>query len=234
MTLSTILFDLDGTLTDPKEGITRCIRFSLDSLGVKPPAGDQLEWCIGPPLRSSFCRLLNTEDDALLDRALSHYRKRFSEIGMFENTIYPGIPQALRSIRNAGFRVVLATSKPRIFAARILRYFDLDIFFHAVHGSELDGRMTDKGDLIAHIIENERCNPLETMIVGDRLYDVVGGKNNGIATAVVTYGYGSREELAGAGPDFVFDSPDALAAFLVENVSAPVATAPDLRRKTYK
>jgi len=134
MMLSNILFDLDGTLTDPKDGITRCIQFSLDQLGVTPPRVDQLTWCIGPPLRGSFSRLLNTLDDALLDQALSYYRKRFSETGMYENVIYPEIIPALRRIRTAGFRVLLATSKPSVFARKILDHFDLTQFFHAIHG----------------------------------------------------------------------------------------------------
>jgi len=214
MKLSTVLFDLDGTLTDPKVGITRCIRFSLGLLGASPPDEDRLEWCIGPPLKASFRCLLNTDDEALVELAINHYRKRFSEIGIFENAVYPGITDSLRRIRNAGFLMLLATSKPRIYAARILKHFGLDTFFHAVHGSELDGRLADKGELIAHIIATEGCDPAGTLMVGDRLHDVAGGKKNGIATAAVTYGYGSREELAKAGPDLLFDSPAALASFL--------------------
>jgi phosphoglycolate phosphatase len=215
MKLATILFDLDGTLTDPKEGITRSIGYSLDQLGVMSPGADRLDWCIGPPLRGSFRRLLDTEDDTLLDQALHHYRERFSETGMFENTVYPGIPQALRKIKSAGFRIVLATSKPKVFAVQILRHFDLDLFFHAFHGSELDGRLSDKGELIAHIIETEQLDPRTTLIIGDRSYDINGGKQNGIVTAAVTYGYGSREELDDAMPDAIFDSPEELSAFLL-------------------
>jgi phosphoglycolate phosphatase len=142
MIISNILFDLDGTLTDPKDGITRCIWFALDRLGVNPPHEDHLTWCIGPPLRESFSLLMNTREEALLDQALSHYRTRFSETGMFENAIYPEIIPSLEKIRAAGFRMYLATSKPRVFAAQVLDHFDLTQFFHAVHGSELDGRLS--------------------------------------------------------------------------------------------
>jgi phosphoglycolate phosphatase len=218
--LSNILFDLDGTLTDPKDGITRCIQFSLDQLGVTPPRADQLTWCIGPPLRGSFSRLLNTLDEALLDQALSHYRKRFSEMGMYENAIYPEITPALRKIRAAGFRVFLATSKPSVYARQILDHFDLTQFFHAIHGSELDGRLSDKGELVAHILDSENLKPQATLIVGDRSQDIIGGKKNGIVTAAVTYGYGSREEITASKPDYVFESPSDLAAFLESN-SAP-------------
>lgn len=215
MRISTILFDLDGTLTDPKEGITRCIQYSLDRLGVNPPCADHLTWCIGPPLRESFSRLLNTGDDALLDQALFHYRTRFSEVGMFENELYPDSVPALQSISAAGFGIILATSKPRVYATRILDHFALARFFHAVHGSELDGRMTDKGELIAHILAAEKLDPGATLIVGDRSHDIIGGKKNGITTAAVTYGYGSIDEITAAGPDLVFAALPDLAGFLV-------------------
>jgi phosphoglycolate phosphatase len=213
--LSNVLFDLDGTLTDPKEGITRSIRFALEQLGVAAPDAEELTWCIGPPLRGSLARLLNTADEGLLDRALSHYRKRFSETGMFENAVYPQILPCLRRSRDAGLRLILATAKPRVFALPILDHFGLTPFFHAVHGSELDGRLTDKGALIAHILRCERLDPMATLIVGDRSHDILGGKKNGIATAAVTYGYGSREEIGASGPDFIFDTPAELAEFLV-------------------
>lgn len=209
-----ILFDLDGTLTDPKDGITRSISYALGQLGFESPHEDHLIWCIGPPLKESFGRLLDTDDESLIEQALSHYRKRFSESGMYENAVYSGIPAILQVIRSAGFRVFLATSKPRVYAKRILDHFDLSHYFHAVHGSELDGRLSDKGALIAHIIETEGLDPQATLIVGDRSYDVVGGKKNGIMTAAVTYGYGSREELFEARPDIVLDSPEGLALFL--------------------
>jgi phosphoglycolate phosphatase len=218
--LSDILFDLDGTLTDPKDGITRCIQFSLDQLGVTSPRADQLTWCIGPPLRESFSRLLNTSDNALLDQALSYYRKRFSETGMYENTLYPGITHALRRIVTAGFRVFLATSKPTVFARQILDHFDLTQFFQAIHGSDLDGRLSDKGELVAHILDAERLNPPATLIVGDRSQDIMGGKKNGIMTAAVTYGYGSREEIIASKPDYVFESPSDLAGFLESNTTS--------------
>jgi phosphoglycolate phosphatase len=218
--LSDILFDLDGTITDPKEGITRCIQFSLDQLGLPSPGADELTWCIGPPLRGSLSRLLNTSDDALLDQALSHYRKRFSETGIYENALYQGIIPALRRIRRAGLRLFLATSKPKVYAKRILDHFDLTQFFHAVHGSEMDGHLSDKGELVAHILELENLDPGSTLIVGDRFHDIMAGKKNGIMTAAVTYGYGSREEITASKPDFIFESPSDLTAFF-ESKAAP-------------
>jgi phosphoglycolate phosphatase len=211
MMLSNILFDLDGTLTDPKEGITRCIQFALDQLGAKPPEAGQLDWCIGPPLRNSFSQLLSTEDDALIEKAVSHYRKRFSEIGMFENMVYPGVMSSLRRIKTAGIRVFLATSKPKVFAQQILDYFNLTPFFDAVYGSELNGRLSDKGELVAHILHTEGLESKLTLIVGDRSHDILGGKKNGILTAAVSYGYGSQEEITSAKPDYTFDTFSALA-----------------------
>jgi phosphoglycolate phosphatase len=217
--ISNVLFDLDGTLTDPKDGITRCIQYSLDRLGRKAPAADDLLWTIGPPLRESLSRLLRTSEDALLDLALQHYRERFSGVGIYENSAYPGTIQALQRIHASGLRLFLATTKPKVYATRILDHFGLTRFFHGIYGSELDGRLSDKGDLVAHILKTERLNPRLTLIVGDRFHDVLGGKKNGILTAAVTYGYGSQDEITEAKPDFVFQSLSDLEAFLETNGS---------------
>lgn len=212
--ISNILFDLDGTLTDPRIGITRCIQFSLGRLGREAPQANELVWCIGPLLRASFSHLLHTSENTLLDEALQHYRERFSEIGIYENVVYPGIISGLQRIRATGFRVFLATSKPTVYASRILDHFGLIQFFHGIYGSELDGRLSDKGDLVAHILKTEGLNPQLTLIVGDRSHDVLGGKKNGALTAAVTYGYGSQDEIEEVEPDFIFRSPSDLAAFL--------------------
>jgi phosphoglycolate phosphatase len=229
MNITTILFDLDGTLTDPKAGITRCIRFSLERLGLTPPHEDHLTWCIGPPLRDSFSSLMDTSDDGLLDQALTLYRERFSRTGMFENELYPESIPALERIRSAGLRVFLATAKPRVFAVPILDHFGLTRFFHGVHGSELDGRFAHKGELIAHILDAEELDPATTLMVGDRCHDILGGRGNGILTAAVTYGYGSHEEIEESGPDMVFDSLAELAGFLEAGaVAHPGPTVTDI------
>lgn len=209
-----VLFDLDGTLTDPREGITRCIQFSLARLGRVPPSEDDLLWCIGPPLKNSFSRLLESNDGALLDLALSHYRERYTESGIYENQVYPDIDQTLQKIRESDCRLFLATSKPTIFATRILEHFGLTQFFHGIHGSELDCRLCDKGDLVAHIIQVWNLVPSLTLMVGDRIHDVIGGKRSGIMTAIVKYGYGSPRELEAAESDFVFESPSEIANFI--------------------
>ncbi len=209
-----VFFDLDGTLTDPKDGITRCIQFALGRLEREAPPNDELLWCIGPPLKQSFSRLLGSNDKELMDIALQYYRERFSEIGIFENSVYPEVVTALQRIYAGGFRIFLATSKPTVFAIRILEHFDLTQFFHGIYGSELDGRLSDKADLVAHMLKTEGLDPKVSLMVGDRFHDIIGGEKNGVATAAVMYGYGSRVEIEEAGPDFIFHSPSDFAAYL--------------------
>lgn len=189
------LFDLDGTLTDPKPGITRCIQHALAALERDVPCEEELLWCIGPPLQASFPRLLGTDEKALVDRAIAHYRERFSTVGLFENALYPGVVEALQELRGAGLRTFVATSKPRVFALRIVDHFGLRPHFDGIHGSELDGTRTDKGDLIHHLLSSEALDPIGTIMVGDREHDMVGGAKNGLRCVGVTYGYGSAEEL---------------------------------------
>lgn len=189
------LFDLDGTLTDPKPGITRCIQHALATLGCEVPGEEELLWCIGPSLQESFPRLLGTAERALVDRAIAHYRERFSTVGLFENALYPGVAEALQELRRAGLRTFVATSKPRMFALRIIDHFGLQPHFDGVHGSELDGTRTDKGELILHVLAGEGLEPARTIMVGDREHDMVGGAKNGLRCVGVTYGYGSAEEL---------------------------------------
>lgn len=202
-----LLFDLDGTLTDPKTGITRCIQHALTMLGRDAPHADELEWCIGPPLRQSFARLLDSTDEGLVTQALLLYRERFAETGLYENRVYEGIPEVLSALRRQGYRLFLATAKPRVFAERILEHFDLADFFETIHGSDLNGQLTDKPSLVRHILATEGLPPDRTMIIGDRKYDIIGGKANGLQTGAVTYGYGSREELEAEAPDLLFDTP---------------------------
>ena len=209
-----ILFDLDGTLTDPKVGITRCIQFALEHFDAPVPSADQLTWCIGPPLKDSFSRLLQTVDDIILDRALSLYRQRFSKKGLFENVIYQDVPRTLQKIRASGIKIYLATAKPRVFAEQILDHFQLSQFFHTIYGAELNGSLSDKGELVAHIIESENLDPKVSLMVGDRVYDIAGGQENGVKTAAVSYGYGNQVEIISAKPDIILDAISDLLSFL--------------------
>lgn len=202
-----VLFDLDGTLTDPRIGITRSIQHALASLGQVPPAEDELLWCIGPPLKASFARLLDTEDPALLGTAVARYRERFSTIGLFENDLYAGVPEMLSRLRERGFRMFAATSKPRVFAERILDHFNLSALLDGVYGSELDGTRVDKGELIAFLLATEGLEPGRVVMVGDREHDMVGGAKCGVRCIGATYGYGSEEELLNHGAAVLAGSP---------------------------
>ena len=215
MRLANLLLDLDGTLTDPKVGITSGIRFALAQLAVEVPHADDLHDWIGPPLKAQFGKFLGSADEVLLDSAVAHYRSYFSVTGLYENTLYEGVPEALAGLKEAGYRIFLATAKPRVFAERILAHFELSSYFDRIHGSELDGRLTDKRDLVRHILETEALDPAETIIAGDRDHDVIGGKANGIFTASITYGYGSLGELQAAGPERIFGTLPQLVDFLI-------------------
>jgi phosphoglycolate phosphatase len=209
---SHLLFDLDGTLTDPKEGITRCIAHALETLGHPSPPPDDLHFAIGPPLRATFGRLMQTEDRALIELALATYRERFATIGLFENALYPNIRETLAQARADGHRIFLATSKPHVYARRILVHFGIAEFFEAAHGSELDGRNDDKGELIAHLLRNERLAAEDCLMFGDRKHDVIGAAKNGVRAVGVTWGYGSEEELREAGASALCHAPAALSA----------------------
>ncbi|TYQ25922.1 HAD family hydrolase [Pseudanabaena sp. UWO310] len=202
-----ILFDLDGTLTDPKVGITTCIQYAIRQLGNQPPTTDELLWCIGPPLTTSFAKILQTEDRGLIDRAISLYRDRFSTMGLFENVLYPEIPETLAAIRAEGYQTYIATSKPHVYAQRIVEHFGLSELFDGIYGSELDGTRSIKGELIRHILLAENLDAKTTVMIGDRSHDTIAAKQNQVFAIGVTYGYGSAEELSNNGADMIANSP---------------------------
>lgn len=202
-----ILLDLDGTLTNPKPGITCCIQYALSELGYVSPDADELLWCIGPPLKDSFLQLLKTSDDGVLNHALSLYRSRYSTVGLFENSLYPQIPEAVQTIRSAGYKTFVATSKPHIFATRIIEHFNLSSLFDGIYGSELDGTRCDKGSLIEHILQTEYLASSDVVMVSDRKHDMIGAKYNCVYAIGVTYGYGTEQELTAHGADLIANSP---------------------------
>lgn len=212
-----VLFDLDGTLTDPKPGITRCIQYALSELGYPLPDVEDLCWCIGPPLQQSFAALLQTSDPAMIQRAVSFYRERYSTIGLFENTLYQGIPEILQSIRSTGCQTFVATSKPHVYANRIINHFSLSSLFDRVYGSELDGTRSMKGDLIHYILETEQIKPVNTVMIGDRKHDMIGATQNQVCAIGVTYGYGDREELANHGASAIANTPDEIPMLLFDH-----------------
>ncbi len=193
-----ILFDLDGTLTDPRVGIVASIQYALGKLGRTAPVDSELLRWIGPPLRDSFRELLNTTNAVNVEQALAFYRERYSTIGLLENAVYPGIPEALESLRGRGDVLFVATSKPGVFAQRILEHFKLAGYFRGIWGCELDGSLSDKTSLIAHILEQEHLHRAGSVMVGDRSHDAVGALANGIVPIGVLWGYGDEQELIAA------------------------------------
>jgi phosphoglycolate phosphatase len=207
--MDAIFFDLDGTLTDPKPGITRSIQYALQKLDHPTmPTEDELTWCIGPPLRASFVRLLGAETSA--DLAVSYYRERFSDIGLYENGVYDGIGEVLTALCASGHRLFVATSKPHVFAERIIDHFGLRGHFERVFGSELDGTRVDKSHLLEYALKEASVDPARTLMIGDRSHDMIGAKNNGMKGIGVLYGYGSRDELLQAGAHHVCQTPGAI------------------------
>ncbi len=201
-----VFFDLDGTLMDPLLGITRCIQYALERLGLEAPASSELTWCIGPPLLGTFRTLVGA---ARAEEGLRLYRERFGTVGWQENAPYPGVPETLAQLSDSGLTLFVATSKPLVYAERIVEHFQLGQYFQRVFGSELDGTRSHKTPLLEYALAETRSGGAATMI-GDREHDVIGARNNGMRSISVTYGYGSRAELIAAAPDEWVDRPEDL------------------------
>ena len=199
--IENILIDLDGTLTDPKLGITTCIRYAMEKLGRTLADEVDLDWCIGPPLKASLAKLLQSDNDELAEQALALYRERFSTIGLFENEVYPEVAETLGKLQQQGYRLFVATAKPTIYAEQILAHFDLAKYFIKIYGSELTGERTNKGELITYLLVQENLDATATVMVGDREFDILGARQNGLQSIAVSYGYGTAEELAQAQPN---------------------------------
>ena len=198
-----VYFDLDGTLTDPYEGITKCILYALDELGFPHPDDDYLYSCIGPPLWDTFPEMVGEE---LTRKAIDLYRERFVDVGWKENKPYDGIVDALDEVAAAGHTMFVATAKPHMHAARIIEHFGMGEFIHNVYGSELDGRRASKTDLLAFAIDLNRGATRHIMI-GDRKHDLLGAVANNMTPIGVAYGYGSVEELEAAGATAIAGAP---------------------------
>jgi len=210
----TILFDLDGTLTDPRLGITRSIQHALAKLGIDEPDLTRLEPFIGPPLLQAFMQFYGFDEAKAWD-AVNHYRERFRVIGLYENQVFEGIPALLSTLAGQGRTLYIATSKPWEFAREIARHFAFDQHFKMIYGSELDGTRTNKVELIRHLLDEERLDPAQTLMIGDRKHDLIGARSNGVQSVAVGYGFGSRDELLAESPDFHFETLAQLhAAFL--------------------
>jgi phosphoglycolate phosphatase len=208
--MKAILFDLDGTLTDPREGITRSLAYALERMGLAPPPLEALTFAIGPPLRLSLARLIGDDSPAAVERAVALYRERFADVGLFENAPYDGIAETLAHLGGTGATLLVATSKPQVYAERIVRHFGLDGHFAAIHGCTLDGAREDKRELLAHLLPHHGIAAGDAAMIGDRGADMVAARHHGLHAIGVLWGYGSRDELEGAGAQALCDRPQAL------------------------
>lgn len=200
-----ILLDLDGTITDPMIGITRCVEYALNHFGIQ--VNDLRELCpfIGPPLLDSFRDFYHFTDEQAKE-ATEKYRERFADTGIYENKLYDGMKDFLEEATRQGRILMLATSKPTVFAKRILDYFDIARYFTFVAGSGLDGSFYTKGDVIRHVLEsNNLTDHPSVVMIGDRKHDIIGAKENRLDSIGVLYGYGDWEELSQAGADYIVE-----------------------------
>lgn len=214
-----LLFDLDGTLTDPKEGITRCVQYALKFFGIDEPDLDRLTRFIGPPMIHSFKEFYHFDEDKAR-AALEKYRERFNTVGIFENGVFEGIPQMLKELKAHGKIVALATSKPEIQAVRILEKYGLKQYFDVVVGSELDGTRGEKADVIREVFARlnlASSKQGQALMIGDRKYDIIGAKACGLHSVGVRFGYAEENELEKAGADYIVESVEDLKSFLLNH-----------------
>lgn len=196
-----LYWDLDGTLIDPTAGIAAGIRAAFDALGEPTPSDAQIRACIGPPLRESLGNLLGPARQAAVEDAVRLFRTVYGATGLLDCTLYPGVPAALAEAGAAGFRSYVVTSKPRPFAERIVRNLGLDAHLAGVFGAELDGRFDDKALLLQHVLDVEGLTSAPGVMIGDRHHDVRAARAVGVRALGVTWGFGTPEELLGAGAD---------------------------------
>jgi phosphoglycolate phosphatase len=207
-----LLVDLDGTLTDNLEGITRSIRHALRELGAPEPGDSALLPCVGPPLRASFARLLGTADRTIVERALALYRERYADVGWQENVVYEGADTAFARLAERGETLYLCTSKPVPYAEKIVARFGFGRFLNGVYGADLGGALDDKAALVADLVAREGLDPRRCTMIGDREHDVRAAHANDMRAIGVLWGYGSPAELAVA--DALVTHPDEIAAAL--------------------
>ena len=206
----TILFDLDGTLTDSGPGITNSVAYALKKWNIEEKDTSVLRKFVGPPLDASFANYYGFSPEECI-QAIGYYREYYAEKGIYENRVYDGIEELLQWLRDTGRRVIVATSKPEPFAVRVLEYFRLDSCFDVIAGATLDGSRVKKGDVIRYALERADVRDLSgAVMVGDRENDIQGAKENGLDSIGVLYGYGSRGELMEAGAGQIAETVDDL------------------------
>lgn len=210
-----ILFDLDGTLTDSREGITKSVQYALDQIGIHEPDLTSLEHFIGPPLYDEFIRCYGFSPE-VAKNAVAAYRERYNEVGWKENLLFDGIPAVLKALGDAGRKLGVASSKPKVFVERILNLFDIAQYFDVVSGATLDGKVSTKAQVLDCALNGLGVtDKAQAVLVGDRMHDVEGAKAHGIDCVGVTFGFGGRQELAEAGAAYIVDTMDELQAVLL-------------------
>ena len=214
---TTFLFDLDGTLTDPKEGIINSVLYALKKVGIEELHISELDSFIGPPIQQSFIERYNMSEGEV-ERAVFYFREYLKQRGLFENNVYEGIPDLLQQLKSSANRLFVATSKPTVFAKQVLEHFQLTDYFEDIVGSNLDGTRIKKEEIIAHILHtNEELNREGIVMIGDRKHDIIGANHNGIASIGVLYGYGSETELTEVGATHIVNDVKELHHFCLEN-----------------
>ena len=201
--MKTVLFDLDGTLTDSREGILKSIQYALSCYGIEEGI-ENLGMFLGPPAHLAFQEFYGFSEEKAFE-ITNVFRKRYSEKGIYENHIYDGIKELLEKFHSDGIKLCVATSKPQIYTDKILENFDIRKYFDIVVGSDLDGKLCNKSDIIAKVIELGGYDKSECFMVGDRKYDIIGAKENGIKSVAVLYGYGNMEEFISSSADFIVE-----------------------------
>ncbi len=210
---NTLLFDLDGTLTDPFDGITNSVLYALKKCGITETDRKKLAAFIGPPLMESFQVFYGMSEEAS-GRAVAFYREYYADKGIFENRVYDRIPETLAALAARGKKLYVATSKPEFFAEKILEHFQLAPYFSGVAGATMDETRTRKADVIAYALGRFSLPQVQSVMIGDRMHDVAGAKQNKLPCIGVLYGFGSREELLAAGADMLAETPEALLPLL--------------------
>ena len=212
-----LLFDLDGTITDPKVGITTCVQYALEHFGIHEPDNDKLEPFIGPPLQDSFEQFYHMDAETA-KQAVAKYRERFQTVGLYENEIYDGMVDLLKTLKEGGCRLAVASSKPTVFVKKILEHFDVVQYFDVVVGSELDGSRAKKEEVVQEALRQldpkGQVSSGQMVMIGDRCFDVQGAKAHHLDSIGVAYGYAAEGELQHAGATFVVDTVQQLKELL--------------------
>jgi phosphoglycolate phosphatase len=214
-----VLLDLDGTLTDSKPGIIASYEAALRALGHEPDPCIDLTFVVGPAMNDVMAEVLAHYDDTRVHDAVAAYRRHYGTVGLFENSVYDGIKSLLIDVKAAGHRVYLTTSKRTVFARQVLEHLELVGYFDGIYGSEPDGALDHKPELIAYVLAREGIEPSDAVMIGDRRYDIAGAHANGVRAFGVLWGYGSRAELEQAGADLLVSSPAELTSALLRSQS---------------